>query len=111
MTAKLSVLFYFIIILQDNPARKDYECYINSFFILRKYRNLGIGSEAVKQLFRMYPERYLVTQVIRNTSARKFWHRVYEKNHISFIERERELEGQMFYVQTFTVSEIMDSHS
>lgn len=90
------------ILFHYDPSRKDHECYINSFFILRKYRNQGIGAKAAAELFKRYPGKYLVTQVIRNTMARSFWHGVYQKNNIQFTEQKKEWDGQLLYFQTFT---------
>ncbi|QQG43795.1 MAG: GNAT family N-acetyltransferase [Candidatus Daviesbacteria bacterium] len=49
---------------------------IAEFFILKKYRRGGIGSNAAKQIFDMFPGKWEVTQTNQNKDAQKFWNKV-----------------------------------
>lgn len=43
------------------------------FFILRKYRGNGAGSEAAGKIFASFPGRWLISQVPGNEPATRFW--------------------------------------
>lgn len=45
------------------------------FFVARKYRRHGVASEAVRQILGLYPGRWEVAVVARNTAAQLFWPR------------------------------------
>jgi predicted acetyltransferase len=45
------------------------------FFVLRKYRRLGVGTRAAHLLFAMFPGDWQVRQVAANTAATAFWRR------------------------------------
>lgn len=47
---------------------------ITEFFILRKYRNQGIGKSVAKELFDLYKGKWEVHQNERNLPAQLFWH-------------------------------------
>lgn len=46
------------------------------YFVMRKYRRKGVGSEAARALFAMLPGRWQVGQEWCNKPARAFWLRV-----------------------------------
>ena len=46
------------------------------FFIMRRYRRLGLGRQAAVALFDRFPGRWEVGQVHENTGAIAFWRRV-----------------------------------
>ncbi len=47
---------------------------IAEFFVLRKYRRLGVGRAAAQALFSRYPGRWEAAVMRANTGARAFWH-------------------------------------
>jgi len=47
--------------------------YFRHFFIVRKFRNKGIGQSAVHKIFDLYPGRWRVSQFDYNKPAIKFW--------------------------------------
>ena len=49
---------------------------ISEFFIVRRHRRQGIGSEAARQLFDKFPGKWEVTQLTSNVGAQAFWRRV-----------------------------------
>lgn len=46
---------------------------IQEVFILRSYRNRGLGKIALQQLFALYPGRYGLVILIKNEPAKLFW--------------------------------------
>jgi predicted acetyltransferase len=46
------------------------------FFILRRYRRLGLGRQAAITLFDRFPGRWEVGEIHENTAAITFWRRV-----------------------------------
>lgn len=53
--------------------------YFRHFFIMRKFRRLGIGKEIVYKMFRLYPGRWRVSQFDFNIPAISFWRGVIEE--------------------------------
>ena len=49
---------------------------ISEFFVLRRHRRQGIGSEIARRMFDMFPGKWEVTQLTSNLEAQKFWRRV-----------------------------------
>ncbi len=43
------------------------------FFVMRKYRRGGVGGEAARAVFAMFPGEWQVRQIRRNEAAIKFW--------------------------------------
>ncbi len=50
--------------------------YMDEFFVMRKYRRLGVGKEAAARLFDLSPGRWEVAEVVQNTGALAFWRQV-----------------------------------
>jgi pimeloyl-ACP methyl ester carboxylesterase len=46
------------------------------FFILRRHRRRGVGTEVARRVFDRYPGKWEVTQLTRNVDAQAFWRRV-----------------------------------
>jgi predicted acetyltransferase len=49
---------------------------IAEFFILRKYRRLGVGKGAACRIFDLFPGRWSVAQIESNLPAQSFWRRI-----------------------------------
>jgi predicted acetyltransferase len=45
------------------------------FFVLRKYRGRGVGRQAARALFALFPGEWQVRQMAANTGATAFWRR------------------------------------
>ncbi|GER90876.1 acetyltransferase [Dictyobacter vulcani] len=56
----------------DEPAMYS----ITELFILRKYRQQGLGEVVAHQIFDMFPGRWRVRQEIENARAQSFWRKV-----------------------------------
>jgi len=49
---------------------------ISEFFVLRRHRRRGVGTEVARRVFDRYPGKWEVTQLTRNVDAQAFWRRV-----------------------------------
>lgn len=58
--------------LTDDPDVTD----VDEFFVMRKYRRRGVGTEVARRLFDMFPGRWEVREVAANVAAQAFWRRV-----------------------------------
>lgn len=57
--------------LTGDPGVAD----VAEFFVLRRYRRLGVGLAAAAAAFALYPGRWEVRQTAANTAATGFWRR------------------------------------
>ncbi len=55
-------------VLKDSKAKS-----ISEFFIMNKYRRLGIGRKAALEIFKKFPGMWEVNQIINNEVAYTFW--------------------------------------
>ena len=46
------------------------------FFVVRKYRRSGVGADAARTVFAMFPGEWQVRQIAANTGATEFWRRI-----------------------------------
>ncbi|MDQ0154800.1 GNAT family N-acetyltransferase [Robertmurraya andreesenii] len=46
---------------------------INEFFIMSKFKGRGFGKEAATKIFRMFPGKWMITQIEKNYPAQAFW--------------------------------------
>lgn len=81
----------------------DCQISIHEFFILRQFRRKGLGREAIKKIFAMFPGDYFIAQLETNTPAIEFWHSIYEYLKIKYDEREEVESGIRILTQRFTV--------
>lgn len=59
-----------------DPVLQEQRWSIAEFFIMRKYRRKGIGTQVAQHIFDMYQGKWQVSQIEGNLPARKFWRRV-----------------------------------
>lgn len=57
------------------PENKDANA-IAEFFVMRKYRRMGVGKSVAFKIFDKFPGKWEVQETKRNVSAQKFWRRV-----------------------------------
>ncbi len=50
--------------------------YLAEFFVMRRYRRLGIGAAVARAVFDRYPGPWHVLQMTENVAAQAFWRRV-----------------------------------
>ena len=66
---------------------------IAEFFVLKKYRRQGIGEEAAKQVFNLFPGRWEIGELRGNKNAQSFWRKIigdYTKGNYKEIELDNE---------------------
>ncbi|OHB58397.1 MAG: hypothetical protein A2173_08780 [Planctomycetes bacterium RBG_13_44_8b] len=68
---------------------------IQDMFILRNYRNRGLGKLALKQLFSLYPGKFGLDILIKNTPAKLFWTHCLEHLGINYTSSELISDGQL----------------
>lgn len=51
------------------------DAHMGEFFVMRKYRQGGVGTEALRQVFAMHPGVWEAAVVERNAAAKAFWPR------------------------------------
>ena len=52
---------------------------ISEFFVLRKFRRLGVGEEAARMLFDLAPGPWELSQLASNVVAQQFWRAVIDR--------------------------------
>ena len=78
---------------------------INDFFVLRKYRDRGVGTYAARMLLARFPGRWEVSEITWNVAARRFWRRLIQRCAVGgFVERRRRHGALGFFVQHFTTA-------
>jgi predicted acetyltransferase len=68
---------------------------VQEMFILRNYRNRGLGKLALKQLFNLYPGRYGLVILMKNEPAKLFWTHCLEHLGINYTSSEVIEDGQL----------------
>lgn len=64
----------FALVDRDAPLSGPGACWsIAEFFVMRKYRRLGVGGRAAAEVFRRFPGRWEVSQIAANLPAQVFW--------------------------------------
>ena len=93
-------------ILSNRPPYIPDDCDISiqEFFILKKYRKKGFGSQVASTFFKKFPGKYFVAQLIGNKPAIEFWRSVYRQLKLEFEEREEINSGVKVLTQRFTIS-------
>jgi predicted acetyltransferase len=63
-------------LVDDSVSLAGNQLWMAQFFVLKKYRRRGVGSEAARQVFEQVRGRWEVGQMPKNLSAQAFWRRV-----------------------------------
>jgi predicted acetyltransferase len=63
-------------LIDGNPTRGGADFRVGEFFVLRKFRRLGIGERIARELFDRFRGRWHIEQLLKNTPARQFWCKV-----------------------------------
>lgn len=84
------------------PEGVDYN--INEFFILKKFRGKSIARKVIKELFRLFPGKYIVVQLRDNIPAINFWYKVYKENNLKYKENEINLSNEDCISQQFMIT-------
>ncbi len=82
------------------PQKTGEDYYLSEFFfILKKYRRKGVGKQAVQQLWRRYPGKYLLGELHQNEAAIKFWTSLYEAYNLKY----KDYRDEKLYYQSFEI--------
>lgn len=85
---------------QFAPKKTGEDYYLSEFFfILKKYRRKGVGKQAVQQLWRRYPGKYLLGELHQNEAAIKFWTSLYEAYNLKY----KDYRDEKLYYQSFEI--------
>ena len=93
----------FVLLASPPYAPKGIDICIHEFFILRKYRKLGLGTKAIEELMQQYKGKYYVMQLEKNKPALEFWRNLYKKNPIDLVEKPVIQDGCKCIAQTFSI--------
>lgn len=63
------------VLLREFPFSKGYND-IGQFFVLRKYKGMGVGREAFRLSVRMHPGKWITRVLPNNQGAYTFWRKV-----------------------------------
>ena len=79
---------------------------IIEFFVVRKYRRLGVGQHAAQAIIRQLPARWEMHVIAENAAARRFWQRLVTLNwpdkHRMVLFDNEQWHGPVFAVDTVT---------
>ncbi len=78
---------------------------IAEFYIKKEYRKNGVGKEAVRQVYNLFPGKWEIRQIMENPNARSFWLKVIaEFTENNFIEVARDDDKWRGWIQTFDMN-------
>ncbi|MCM2326956.1 MAG: GNAT family N-acetyltransferase [Lysobacter sp.] len=66
-------------LVDDSVSLPENEHWMAQFFVIRKYRRQGLGSEAARRVFDVVRGRWEVGQMRKNLPAQAFWRRVIDE--------------------------------
>ncbi|WP_282940452.1 GNAT family N-acetyltransferase [Paenibacillus sp. RC67] len=84
-------------------APKDVDNEVCELFVLRGFRKKGIGEAAIKLIFKLFPGKYVIWQLVENKAAIHFWYSVYKKQSIKYNETTSEFDGDQVIKQWFEI--------
>lgn len=74
-------------------SRDNHTLFMAEFFVMKKYRKLGIGKSAACKVLRRHPGRWELTVHPNNTGAHVFWKKVTAKAAAGPVEVITDVEG------------------
>lgn len=83
--------------MTDNPSDLD----VAEFFVLRRYRRIGVGRLAARALWAALPARWVVRVAEGNSPALAFWLGVVPDTGGNYIEVTRDSGGRRWRVFSF----------
>ncbi|SMC26005.1 Predicted acetyltransferase [Clostridium acidisoli DSM 12555] len=93
----------FVLFNTGKYVPKDIDYVVHELFILKNFRNKGIGSAAIRILLDECKGKYRIVQISTNKTAVNFWIKFYEKQGIKYIESKEKLDDLDCNVQIFDV--------
>ncbi|MTI68110.1 MAG: GNAT family N-acetyltransferase [Firmicutes bacterium] len=93
----------FLLFSEPPYVKEGCDYCIQEFFILRKYREKGLGREVINILFKKYKGRYSLLVLENNKKALKFWRNIYKQNNLKYEEDIMNLDENVCYYHTFKI--------
>lgn len=93
----------FVLFNTGKYVPKDIDYVVHELFILKNFRNKGVGSAAIRILLDEFKGKYRIVQISTNKTAVNFWIKFYEKQGIKYIESKEKLDDLDCNVQIFDV--------
>jgi len=91
----------FVLVNKGKYVPKDIDYVVHELFILKSFRNNGIGGVAIRILLYECKGKYRIVQISSNKTAVNFWVKFYEKQGIKYIESKEKLDDLDVNVQIF----------
>jgi predicted acetyltransferase len=64
----------FVLVNKNLKVEKDPDAHaIAEFFVMRRYRQYGIGKFVARRIFDMYPGKWEISVLVENKPATRFW--------------------------------------
>lgn len=92
----------FVLVNLKDPLANEEKQSISEFYVIPEYRDKGIGAEAARQVFDLFPGTWVIRE-LKSNSAEQFWKKVinnYTNGH--YIEYEQNDEIRKCNVQEFS---------
>ncbi len=88
------------VMVRESNGEEDWDFQIAEFFILRRYRRMGIGRDAARQVLRMFPGVWGISFNDENTPAANFWRSVAGQFEQVLLQRDPGYENRGRYLIT-----------
>ena len=66
----------FVLVGPHSPSGQPVDHSVAEFFVMRRYRRLGVGRSAARNVFDLLPGVWEVAEIAANTPAQTFWRAV-----------------------------------
>lgn len=95
----------FILLTEAPYVKPGCDYCIQEFFIVKTYRGQGVGTQAVGELYRIFPGTYFLVVLEKNQVALHFWRTVHARYRLSYEEgMTLTAEGKNCYFHIFQTS-------
>jgi len=81
----------FVLFNTGRYAPRDIDYVVHELFLLKGFRNKGIGNSAIRILLDTYKGKYRIVQISSNKPAVNFWTKFYANQGIKYIESKEKL--------------------
>lgn len=92
-------------LIRKYPFDTDYFD-VGQFFILRKFKNMGVGKKAFELSVRKHPGKWITRVLTNNTGAYKFWEKVISEISTESVEIKKEMymEKEMIFFNYYIIN-------
>ena len=75
------------VLLTEPPYSKVYDYGIQEFFILKKYRKKGVGTQVINKIFKTYKGNYRYLILEKNIASRSMFLKLFKSSNIKYEEK------------------------